>query len=242
MEPIRMLIFSGHSRKFGFMLGLLDSYALQGAEIHVAGSLPQDEGERLLSDFQPENCTISYSLCDRTDPDGVENLKPREYDSIMVLSGKAESASDEDADSECIVTLLILRDIRNREPDWTSTVVSEIRNPRNRRLATAAGIDDFVVSNEVCSMIMAQLVIEPGLGELFGEIFDPSGCEIQLRCPSVYSSRVFRDLVGEGLERREVVLGWLNGTGAEASTCLNPGRGKVLPDSPDTRVIVIAER
>ncbi|MCK5115596.1 MAG: hypothetical protein KAR44_03290 [Candidatus Aegiribacteria sp.] len=240
-NQLNMLIFSGSSRKFSFMLGLLDAYAMEGGGILVAGALPQEEGEALLSEVRTANCKVEYVQTERTDPDRLEELHPENYDSIMVISGKAAGMSDENADSECIITLLILRDIAGRLGDsWNATVVSEIRNPRNRHLATAAGIDDFVISNEVCSMIMAQLVLEPGLGSVFEEIFDPSGCEIQLRSLSAYSSRSFAQLSIEGLERGEIVLGWLIGAGCKAEVCLNPGKLDEIPD--DAKIVVIAER
>ncbi|MCD4707336.1 MAG: hypothetical protein K8S62_06325 [Candidatus Sabulitectum sp.] len=240
---LRMLVFSGQSRKFGFMLKLLDNYSHSGAEITVAGSIPEDEGAALLKQVNFKNCSGSYIEMERTNPDSVETLHPGKHDSIMVISGKNSEMSDEEADSECIVTLLILRDIAERYGDrWNATVVSEIRNPRNRRLATAAGIDDFVISNEVCSMIMAQLVIQPSLSQVYEEIFDPSGCEVQLRKVSLYKSRNFSNLAGEGLARREVVLGWLTGTGLKSRVCLNPRRDIPLPSDRDTRIVVIAER
>jgi len=242
-NQLNMLIFSGNSRKFSFMLGLLDAYAMEGGSILVAGSLPPEEGEALLSEVKTTNCNVEYVRTERTDPDLLEELHPEKYDSIMVISGKAAGMSDETADSECIITLLILRDMAGRLGDsWNATVVSEIRNPRNRHLASAAGIDDFVISNEVCSMIMAQLVLEPGLGSVYEEIFDPSGCEIQLRCPSAYSSRIFSHLSAEGMEHGEIVLGWLTGTGCGAEVFLNPGKLNEIPDDTDTRIVVIAER
>ncbi len=242
-EPMRMLVFSGQSGKFCFMLRLLDEYSDSGAEITVAGSISDKEGSDLLNEIEYVNCSKSYIKMERTDPDAVEALHPEKYDSIMVISGKNSGMSDEDADSECIVTLLILRDIANKYGDqWNATVVSEIRNPRNRRLATAAGIDDFVISNEVCSMIMAQLVIQPDLNGVYEEIFDPSGCEVQLRRASLYNSGEFSSLAAQGLNRGEVVLGWLTGTGSESRVCLNPDRNTLLPDDRNTRIVVIAER
>ena len=242
-DPLRMLVLSGHSRKFSFMLKLLDEYSCSGAEITVAGSIPQAEGKTLLENVECNSCSRNYVEMQRTNPDSVESIHPEKYNSIMVISGKSSEMSDEDADSECIVTLLILRDIADSLGHlWEATVASEIRNPRNRRLATAAGIDDFVISNEVCSMIMAQLVIEPDLYQVYEEIFDPSGCEIQLRKASLYWSKEFFSLAAEGLDRREVVLGWLTGTGSESRVCLNPDRNALRPADQDTRIVVIAER
>jgi hypothetical protein len=242
-QPLRMLVLSGQSRNFSLMLRLLDEYSMDGAEIVVAGSIPEAEGERLMEAAAARTSTLAYIRTDRTDPDCLLSLQPSNYDSIMVISGKAPGMTDEDADSECIVSLLILKDIADRLGEsWSSTVVSEIRNPRNRRLASAAGIDDFVISNEVCSMIMAQLVRQPDLRPLYDEIFDPEGCEIQLRCPRVYGSGTFGGMILEGLAKREVVLGWLTGTGSGAEVSLNPPREAVLPGDESTRIVVIAER
>ncbi len=242
-NPLRMLVLSGESRNFSFMLRLLDEYSDPGSEIVVAGSIPQLDGNRLLDLVESRKCSKKYIEMQRTDPDAVKRLHPEEYHSIMVISGKSPVMSDEEADSECIITLLIIRDISTElAEDWTTTVVSEIRNPKNRRLATAAGIDDFVISNEVCSMIMAQLVIQPHMKLVYDEIFDPSGCEIQLRDASQYSARDFSDLTAVGLDRGEVVLGWLTGAGIDSKVMLNPASDEPLPDDPGTRIVVIAER
>lgn len=242
-EPLKMLVLSGQSRKFGFMLRLLDNYSDPGAEITVAGSIPLLEGTTLLDAIECANCSIKYVSVERTDPGALESIHPENYHSIMVISGKTREMSDEDADSECIISLLILRDIEERfKEQWKATVVSEIRNPRNRRLATAAGIDDFVISNEVCSMIMAQLVIQPELSQVYEEIFDPSGCEIQLRKASLYGAGVFSTIAAQGIARHEVVLGWLTGTGSSSMVCLNPDKNDLLPADRHTRIVVIAER
>ncbi len=243
LKPTRILILSGQSRKFGFMLRLLDEYSDPGSEILVAGCLPEEEGTALLYKKSCSNCKISYLQIERTDPDAVETLNPGNYNTIKVISGKSSVMSDEDADSECLVTLLILRDIKQRlEKSWNATVVSEIRNPRNRRLATTAGIDDFIISNEVCSMIMAQLVVQPELSDLYEEIFDPSGCEIQLRSSFLYKSGDFFSLSSQGLAKKEIVLGWITGTGMASRVYLNPEKSESFPAGSDTRVIVIAER
>ncbi len=243
VDPARMLVLSGYSRNINFMLKLLNNYSVDGSHITVAGAITEEEGRALLSGIDCRGCSINYTSIERTDPDALEDIHPENYDSVMVVSGKNAGMSDEDADSDCIITLLILREISKRLGDkWNTTVVSEIRNPRNRDLATAAGIDDFVISNEVCSMIMAQLVIQPELNQVYEEIFDPSGCEIQLRKASLYNSRDYSSLAFEGLEKGEIVLGWLTGTGTASRVYLNPDKEALLPSDNDTKIVVIAER
>jgi Trk K+ transport system NAD-binding subunit len=249
--PESVLILAGESPEFGFMLHLLDSYVGPGSRITVAGSLEDAASVRPMENVGAlRNCSVEYVRTERTSFESLKTLDPLSYDSILVPSGKIPPVDDEEADSECIVTLLILRQMRQQTgTEDGPIIISQIRNPRNRRLATAAEIDDFVVSNEVTSMVLAQLSEEPALKEVYDEIFDPSGCEIQLRrmgryCPDD-GKAAFLDILRAGLERRELPLGYLlrpEGNGGSWRVILNPPWEERPGLGPDDRVVVIAER
>ena len=160
----------------------------------------------------------------------------------MLLSGKKPGETDERADYECMVALLIIKEMRRAGEAWNGTVVAKIRNPRNRRLVSAAEIDDFVISNEICSIVMVQLVRQSGLRGVFEELFDPSGCEIQLSCPSRYRRWTFAGLEVQGRDRGEIVPGWITGHGSHAEVVLNPSRQTPMPPGDDCRIVAIAER
>jgi Trk K+ transport system NAD-binding subunit len=248
-EPEQILVLSGESRKVSFMLGLLDSYVEPGSSVTVAGSLAAAEAQEFLPAAESlSNITVHYRRVDRTRYQQIKALEPEGFGSILVLSGQGAVRDDEEADSRCIVTLLILRKILEevaleREP----IIVSEIKNPRNRKLASAAKIDDFIVSNEVTSMVMAQLSVEPALWEVYSEIFDPRGCEVQMRefelyCPAG-ESIAFCELMKMGLRRRETVLGYLvRGQDRDDRVVLNPPRDEVITPGPRDMVVVVAER
>jgi hypothetical protein len=247
--PERILILSGESRKVSFMLGLLDSYVEPGSSITVAGSLPVRESAGFLPPAGAmENCTVHYMKIDMTSYEEMKTLEPMGYDSIMVLSGQGAVRDDEEADSRCIIALLILRRICEESGSGKGPIiVSEIRNPRNRKLASAARIDDFVVSNEVTSMIMAQLSVQPGLWDVYIEIFDPLGCEIQMKQFLHYCEPgctvTFEELMRNGLQRKEIVLGYLTREpGMDDLIELNPHRGETIMPGPDDMVITLAER
>jgi len=128
-----------------------------------------------------------------------------------------------------------------------TTVVSEIRNPRNRRLANTAEIDDFVVCNEVTSMVMAQLAEEPRLWGVYREIFDPRGCEIYLRraswiCPG-QDTATFRELVRCGLGRREIVMGCIDHAGddEDGALLLNPPPDTVVDLRDGCQLVTLAK-
>jgi hypothetical protein len=248
-EPERILILSGESRRVSFMLGLLDSYVAGGSSITVAGSIP----ERQAREFLPPpgdmmNCTLGYARVDMTSYDEMKAIRPLEYDSILVLAGRVAEKDDEEADSRCMVALLILRRLREETGcDDGPIIISEIRNPRNRKLASAARIDDFVVSNEVTSMIMAQLIVQPDLWDVYYELFDPRGCEIQMRPFGIYcpagGSIAFGDLMRAGRRRGETVLGYLvREQDTDDRVELNPEREILISPGSDDMVIILAER
>jgi len=248
-RPERILVLSGESRAISFMLRLLDSYVAPGSGLTVAGSLSRDEAELFLpAAADLANLTVDYRRVDRMSFEEVKALDPMGFDSILVLSGRGAAQDDEEADSRCIVSLLILRKILGEAAaDNEPIIVSEINNPRNRKLASAARIDDFIVSNEVTSMILAQLSVQPTLWDVYSEIFDPRGCEIQMRPLGLYcppgESIAFCEVMQQGLSRREIVMGYLARAEGEADRVeLNPEPGRVITPGPNDMAVVVAER
>jgi hypothetical protein len=218
-----------------------------GSEALIAGSLEDAEAEALLEEIgDTENLSVSWKSVSRSDPAALESLDPFSYDSVIVTS--MQTGDDEASDTDCITALLVLKRIRGslgQRPD--TTVVSEIRNPRNRRLANTAEIDDFVVSNEVTSMVMAQLAEETGLWSVYREIFDPAGCEIYLRpaswiCPG-RKTATFREVLLCGLARREIVMGCIPPDEGEAfGAGLNPDPETPVDLTDGCHIVTLAER
>jgi Trk K+ transport system NAD-binding subunit len=241
-----ILILSGDRRRLTLMVRLLGSYVGRGSSAVIAGSLDPDDAEGLVSEIgETENLSVSYRRISRSDPRDLEELEPFGYDSVIVTSTQSED--DETSDTDCITTLLILKRIRSSLPNPPqTTVVSEIRNPRNRRLANTAEIDDFVVSNEVTSMVMAQLAEETRLWGVYREIFDPRGSEIYLRpaswiCPH-RDSATFRELVRCGLARREIVMGCIDHTREDGGSLrLNPAPETVVDLTEGCQLVTLAK-
>ena len=52
---------------------------------------------------------------------------------------------------------------------------------RNRELAEATKVDDFIVSEHLVSLMMSQLSENGELFDVFTDVFDPEGAEIYLK-------------------------------------------------------------
>lgn len=84
----------------------------------------------------------------------LRSLHPLDYDHILVL-GYNEDLPPQPADTRTLVTLLHLRQVAE-EAGRRSSVVSEMIDVRNRELAEVSRADDFVVSNKLVSLMLAQ--------------------------------------------------------------------------------------
>ena len=78
------------------------------------------------------------------------------------------------------MTLLHLRDIADRKGVDLS-IVSEMLDVRNRHLAEVTRADDFIVSDRIVSLMLAQISENKALNAVFADLFDPEGSEIYLK-------------------------------------------------------------
>lgn len=71
-----------------------------------------------------------------------------------------------------------LRGSRCSTRGWVDQPLLDLRS---RELAEATRVDDFIVSEHLISLMMAQLSENPELFGVFTDIFDPEGAEIYLK-------------------------------------------------------------
>jgi hypothetical protein len=115
---------------------------------------------------------------DIRDRELLEKLEVTEYDHVIVLAYSHLEAQE--ADAITLVTLLHLRDIAEKD-ETPFSIISEMLDLRNRELAEAAKVDDFIVSEHLISLMLAQLSENAELMGVFTDMFDPEGAEIYLK-------------------------------------------------------------
>ena len=100
------------------------------------------------------NLGVEYRVVDTTSRAALEALDIPAYDHVLVL-GYSDLLAAQPADTRTLVTLLHLRKIAENAGKHIS-VVSEMIDVRNRELAEVTRADDFVVSNKLVSLMLAQ--------------------------------------------------------------------------------------
>jgi ion channel POLLUX/CASTOR len=181
----------------------------------------------------------------------MERLQPQNYPTVMVLGDASGGGGVEESDTRAIIALLLLRDFRQRSGIVTQEVCSEILDPKNRELAATTEIRDVVISNEMVSMVLAQITYEPRIRAILEDLFSSDGSEIYIKDMANYTPVgqpvTFEHLILAAKARNEVALG-LQIVSNDASTrygiTLNPNpqmrRTPFVPKQGD-RLIVLAE-
>ena len=245
-KPERALIL-GWNRSGATIIRELDNYVAKGSQVTVVSDIFNLEKKIRLDNGKLKNQKIDVQEGDIRDRALLEKLGASEYDHVIVLA--YSHLEQQEADAITLVTLLHLRDIAERD-ETPFSIVSEMLDLRNRELAEAAGVDDFIVSEHLISLMMAQLSENGELMGVFADIFDPEGAEIYLKPIGDYVATgqpVNFYTVTEAARRRgETALGYRLMSESHDSeksygVHTNPNKLEKMIFSDDDKIIVIAE-
>jgi Trk K+ transport system NAD-binding subunit len=245
-KAARCLIL-GWNDKGPIIVRELDKYVGNGSEVAVVADIPGIAAklERVGGRLQNQKLTVTEG--DTTDRELLDQIKVQDYDHIIVLA--YSDLGVQDADAKTLVTLLHLRDMQERD-ETPFSIVSEMLDLRNRELANAAKVDDFIVSEQLVSLMMSQFSENAELFGVFTDILDPEGAEIYLKPVGDYvatGSPVNFYTVTEAARRRnETALGYRIKSEAKSGAVAygvhtNPPKSQMVTFAPEDKVIVIAE-
>ncbi|WP_421730635.1 CASTOR/POLLUX-related putative ion channel [Brevundimonas sp.] len=248
----RILII-GWNRRGPMIAYELSRYVKPGSVLTVAGDIPGFSDEIMAMTLGSKNMKVQAKVIDTSHAASLEALEPLGYDSIMVL-GYSDHMEPQSADTRTLITLLHLRKLSERLGEHIS-VVSEMIDIRNRELAEVTRADDFVVSNKLVSLMLAQASENEYLSSIFDDLLDEEGSEIYMRPIGDYVDLAlpqnFYTIAEAARQRGETAIGYRRkreGEGAKdddgrnmGGVVVNPPKSEALEYLPEDRVIVLAE-
>jgi Trk K+ transport system NAD-binding subunit len=175
--PEKCLIL-GWNRSGTTIVRELDNYVSRGSQVTVVSDLYNLDKQIRQQAGKLTSQKVVVEEGDTTDRSLIEKLGAADYDHVIVLA--YSHLAPQEADAKTLVTLLHLRDIAEKD-DTPFSIVSEMLDLRNRELAEAAKVDDFIVSEHLVSLMTTQLSENRELFDIFNDIFDPEGSEIYLK-------------------------------------------------------------
>jgi ion channel POLLUX/CASTOR len=247
-SPERSLIL-GWNRRGAAIAFELSRYVAAGSQLTIAADTP-DFGEDMEAlKTSGDNLTVEHRFLDSSDRAALSALDIPSYSHVMVL-GYTDTMAAQPADTRTLVTLLHLRKIAEAAGKHI-TVVSEMADVRNRELAEVTRADDFVVSNKLVSLMLAQASENEYLAAIFDDLLDEEGSEIYMRPVADYVTLdrpVSFHTIAEAARRRgEVAIGHRRkraGAGDDRNmggVVVNPDRKELLSYEASDRIIVLAE-
>lgn len=178
----------------------------------------------------------------------VEIIAAGGVDHALVLCYH-EGQSPEAADARALVTTLqVQRAMTSAHVE--TTVVTELLDQRDVRLAPRRAAGDFIVSDRLISLLLTQIAENPVLIDVFDQLLSPAGSEIHCTPADRYcepgSPVSFGALVAAAGALDESAIGYrLRDRGDAAETgygiMLNPPKSTTVRLGPGDQLIVVAE-
>ncbi len=250
-QPERFLVL-GWNGQGGEIVSQLDQYVRPGSELLVVADMgdPGPEVAALAAGLR--NLAISFREGNTTDRATLEQLGVAGFHRVLILCYSGQLGIQE-ADARTMATLLFLRDIASRgdAPGRRAfTIVSQLLDGRNRELAEVARADDFIVSENMVSLLMAQVAENWEIADVFADLFAIEGSEIYLKPASQYSPAgrpaTFGAVVDAARRRGESAIGYRLSRHAldedkAHGVVISPAKSTRVTFEEADRIIVLAE-
>jgi ion channel POLLUX/CASTOR len=215
------------------LLSQLDRRLPAGSQIVVCAPQPPASSVRL------SRCQLTVLEGDLQDYELLHRLvHERAYDNIAILCGRVRSVADDD--SRNLLTLMSVRQIIAADdcPSKHALVVTELRDAADVEIAGSASIENFIVSDRLVALLVAQLSENHELMHVFDALFDATKVDLSVVALSrlgLTGACTARDAVVAGLEREMVVLG----TVIDGVVKVNPAKSQSIPDAAAAAAAIV---
>jgi hypothetical protein len=170
---------------------------------------------------------------------GIDGLHLSEFEQIFVLGYRGHLA-EPDADARTLLTIITLNRALAGLED-RPRVVAEVLESRTVPIAATAGIDDFVVSDDLASLLMAQLAENPRLSAVFGQLFGSGGPTIAMQPSRRYvvdGEHVWGAVVLAVAAAGDIALGYRGGGGV----VVNPKGAERIAFGAGDEIVVLSRK
>ncbi|MBN2892905.1 MAG: NAD-binding protein [Bacteroidales bacterium] len=240
-------IILGWNQRAGRLIHELDEYVAEGSSITIV-CLNEIEEDVLASIGKSvKNQEISFIRMDYSKRKSIIELDITSFDNVIVLSNSEIPPQEGDA-----MTILALIHIRNlaEQTGRKLNIISEMHDQKNRELAEVTEADDFIISHDLISRMLAQVSESKELKIVFDSLFDSEGSEIYLKDVTDYVESGkpvnFYTILESASLKNETALGYRKVEHSYSSEhhygiVVNPKKSEMITFQPEDKVIVLSE-
>lgn len=225
----------------------IDNYVPRESVLTVVSDCVEEDDFQIALN-QVVNQKIELLKGDPKDRNILDELMVKNYDHVIILSDNSELDVQE-SDANTLVVLLQLRDIAEKM-NCRFSVVSEMMDFRNKKLAEVTKVNDFIVSEKLISLMLTQVSENKMINTIFEDLFDADGSELYIKQAAKYINPGvavnYYTLVEAARRKNEIVIGYV--IAAEQKDAqknygiyINPDKALMVTLGEKDGLIVIAE-
>ncbi len=243
LHPENTLILGWNSRIFNTIMEF-EAYVAPGSTVTVVADV--ENGLEKITQNCPNlsHQTVRFYQGSAVKKEVLTQLEITEFNHILILS--ADDIDPEESDAQTLVILLQLRQLSRKQ---TQPIVTEMIDARNQALAEVAKPDDFVISEEIISRLLAQIAEQKHLNQVFSSLLSSEGAEIYLKPASNYVVLAkpvnFYTVVESAKRQGESAIGYrlkvdANNRAKSYGVIINPQKSNLINFTEQDRIIVVA--
>ncbi|MBM3705194.1 MAG: hypothetical protein FJW66_01575 [Actinobacteria bacterium] len=249
------ILVLGWNDKAPTVIGELKKYISPGSEIRIAAesgflkdfSKLQNKSQDDTKETETGEIDLKFTAGDISSSEFLGELTRQNYDHIVVLAYPGMDIQD--ADSITLMALIHLRDIAEKN-NLKYSITSEMLDLNNRELAKVAKVNDFIVSEKLVSLMLAQISENPLLASIFEDLLSESGAEIYLKDVEEFIDPVhpinFHTVAEAAARMNSLAIGYKeasleNSEEKNFGIHLNPDRLKMIDFKHGDLIIVLTE-
>ncbi|MEO1815406.1 MAG: hypothetical protein ABGU93_07455 [Acetobacterium sp.] len=225
----------------------IDNYVPLSSILTVVSDCVEDEDFQMALS-QVVNQKIELLKGDPKDRSILDDLMVKNYDHVIILSNNS-GLDVQESDANTLVVLLQLRDI-SEKLNCRFSVVSEMMDFRNKKLAEVTKVNDFIVSEKLISLMLTQVSENKMINTVFEDLFDADGSELYIKKAAKYikpgAAVNYYTLVEAAKRKNEIVIGYViaaeqKDAKKDYGIYINPDKSTVVSLGEKDGLIVIAE-
>jgi voltage-gated potassium channel Kch len=237
----RRIVIAGWSDLGPRVLAELDEFLDSRTTIELLIDPTLVNVAELRNQLSTSNVTLEVSELSGGPEIVAARAAEKSFHEVIVL-GYRNAMSETDADARTLLTLIAFNQVRQGDDVGPVRIVAELLDQRNTSLADSTGVDDFVVSDELTSLMLAQLSERAELSLVFDDLFDHSRCSIELQSVSIFgaeNAQTFADVVMSASAVGKTAIGYRVTSTGQVVT--NPAKSAQLSLKASDEIIVIAD-
>ncbi len=242
------ILILGWNSRAKIIIRELASYTHTTGKITIIAELKNMDNTIAKLNEQCPKTEITYTRANTADKNVLEEIDMSVYDHLIILSYQDDYEMQQ-ADAKTLITLLHLRNIAELKGTKLN-VVSEMLDAKNRDLATVTEVDDFIISDNMVSLIISQVAENKYLMKVFDQLFKAEGNEIYLKPAENYIELEkevdFYTILESSVRMNEIAIGYrlmdnFQDVDKNYGIVLNPDKRELISFSKSDLIIVLSE-